>query len=123
MPAVAAKGRAMSHTKTSERRRSETRQRIARAEAAWKPSDQPSWLTEKAYREQIKPPLPDVPSSAVAKALNVTRGYVNQIRAGSRPHPRHWVTLAALVGVSPPATFASSQVPQKTCQPTRRAPA
>lgn len=102
MPAVAAKGRPKSHTKTAERRRSATRQRNARAEAAWKSSDQPSWLTEKVYREQVKPRLPEVPSSAVVAALNVTRGYANHVRAGRRPHPRHWLALAALVGVSPP---------------------
>lgn len=44
---VAAKGRFVSHTPEAQARRVAARRRNALAEAAWKPSDQPGWLTER----------------------------------------------------------------------------
>jgi CRISPR-associated endonuclease Cas1 len=81
-------------------RQSATRRRHARAEATWKPSDQPEWLTARVYREQIQPGLVNVSARRLAATLGVSRRYAISLRAGRyRPHPRHWSTLAALVGV------------------------
>ncbi len=69
---------------------------------AWNPSDQPDWLTEKAYREKIQPRLSGITVPTISSALNLSEPYAAEIRAGrQRPHPRHWQTLAQLVGVSP----------------------
>jgi len=74
------------------------------AERAWKPSDHPAWLTEQTYDERIQPRLARVSASALASALIVSTPYAVDIRAGScRPHPRHWLTLARLVGIHPTA--------------------
>jgi hypothetical protein len=79
------------------------KQRIHRlAERAWKPEDKPGWLDDKAYVQQIHPRLADVTISIIALTLGVSLPYASDIRAGRRrPHPRHWVSLARLVGVSP----------------------
>jgi hypothetical protein len=72
------------------------------AERAWKPEDKPDWLDEKAYIHQIHPRLADVTISNIALTLGVSLPYASDIRAGRRrPHPRHWLNLAGLVGVSP----------------------
>ena len=76
--------------------------RLASAEAGWKPSDQPAWLTEQVYQGQIQPRLAWVSAARVAAALAVSKTCAVDIRAGARrPHPRHWRVLAALVGLSP----------------------
>ena len=68
----------------------------------WDPSDKPEWLDEKAYGEKIQPRLVRVTIPVISSALSVSNPYAADIRAGRhRPHPRHWQTLAQLVGVSP----------------------
>jgi len=77
--------------------------RLAAAEATWQSSDQPAWLTERFYQEQIQPHLARVSEGRMAAALGVSRPYAVDVRSGRcRPHPRHWQTLATLTGVSPP---------------------
>ena len=57
--------------------------------------------TEQAYRDKIQPRLAEVTVPAISKALGISRPYATDIRAGRRrPHPRHWLTLAQLVGDS-----------------------
>jgi CRISPR-associated endonuclease Cas1 len=74
--------------------------RLASADAAWTPSDQPSWLTEQVYQEQIRPRLASVSAARVAAALGFSKHYAIDICAGrQRPHPRHWKALAELAGV------------------------
>jgi len=64
-----------------------------------KPSDQPEWLTERFYKEQIQPHLIDVSAPRLAAALGVSKLDAVEIRGGRRrPHPRHWRALAELVG-------------------------
>ncbi len=46
---------------------------------------QPAWLTSTA--------------SVIRSRLGVSWRYASKIRQGYRPHPRHWQTLAELVGV------------------------
>jgi len=90
-------GRIATHTPNAEARRGATIRRQEAAKQAWKPSDLPEWLTGKVYREQIQPKLATFTASAIASALEISKPYATDIRAGRRtPHPRHWLTLAAL---------------------------
>ena len=97
---VAAKGRLLAQTPEAQTRRAAARRRNIAAERAWKPCDQPKWLTEKIYSEQIQPLLSNVSASKLASAIGVSAPYAVDIRAGRcRPHPRHLLTLARLVGI------------------------
>ena len=83
-------------------RHAETQRRHAAALKAWDPSDKPEWLDEKTYGEKIQPRLAGVTIPVISSALGVSKPYAADIRAGRhRPHPRHWLALAQLVGVSP----------------------
>jgi CRISPR-associated endonuclease Cas1 len=99
---VARKGRVASHTYDAEARRSGTQRRHAAERKTWQPSQQPAWLNEETYREKIQPRLAEVTVPAISTALGISKPYATDIRAGKRrPHPRHWLRLAQLVGVSP----------------------
>lgn len=81
--------------------RSETKQRHDAERKAWDPARHPSWLTEEAYRSRVQPALMVVSAGAIARALDVTWAYASNVRKGKQiPHPRHWVTLAELAGLS-----------------------
>jgi CRISPR-associated endonuclease Cas1 len=83
-------------------RRADTQRRQAAALKAWNPADKPGWLDEKFYREKIQPCLVGIAVPTIASALAVSEPYATNIRAGRCiPHPRHWLTLAQLVGISP----------------------
>jgi CRISPR-associated endonuclease Cas1 len=97
---AARQGRVASHSQEAEKRRSETLRRHNAAKRAWRPSDMPDWLNEKMYREKIQPRLAEVMVPVISKALGISGPYATDIRAGRRrPHPRHWFTLARMVGV------------------------
>jgi hypothetical protein len=51
------------------------------------------------FSEKIQPALAKASASAIAKTIGVFRWYAGRIREGYRPHPRHWLTLAELVGI------------------------
>jgi CRISPR-associated endonuclease Cas1 len=75
--------------------------RVGSVEAAWEPSDLPVWLTEQVYQEQLQPRLDRVSPARLAAALGVSKADAIDIRRGrTRPHPRHWLTLAVLCGIS-----------------------
>jgi uncharacterized OB-fold protein len=102
MREVAKRGRLVSHTPKAQAKRLAARRRNARAEAAWKPSQQPAWLTERVYVEHVHPKLAKISGGQLVTALKVSRPYAAAIRAGKRrPHPRHWLTLSRLVGLDP----------------------
>jgi len=84
----------------AQQKRAATQQINAPAQHAWKPSDQPSWLTADFYTEKIQPALLSVRGSAMARRLKVSYSYANDIRKGLVPHPRHWDALAKLAGLS-----------------------
>jgi hypothetical protein len=70
------------------------------AELEWKPEDKPAWLDETVYATQVRPKLANRSISTIALALGVSLPYASDIRAGRRrPHPRHWLALAKLVGI------------------------
>ena len=82
-------------------KRAATQQTNARAQHAWKSSDQPSWLTAEFYSGKIQPALLSVRSSLIAKSLRVSNSYARDIHKGRiMPHARHWSVLANLVGYS-----------------------
>jgi hypothetical protein len=82
--------------------RSATQRRQVAALKAWNPSDKPEWLDEKTYRDKILPRLVGITVPTIVSALAVSEPYATNIRAGRCiPHPRHWLTLAQLVGISP----------------------
>lgn len=62
----------------------------------WKPSDQPEWLTSEFYSATIQPCLTETSCTLIAKNLNVSYSYADQIRKGRVPHPRHWKKLMEL---------------------------
>jgi len=95
-------GRVATHTPKAEARRAATMLRQEAAKRAWKPSDLPEWLNERAYREKIQPRLVALTVAAIASALEISKPYATDIRSGKRvPHPRHWESLARLAGVRP----------------------
>jgi hypothetical protein len=69
--------------------------------SAWDPSTLPNWLNAETFTQKIQPLLANVTTSAISTALGVSWVYASHIRAGAkRPHPRHWLNLAELVGYS-----------------------
>jgi CRISPR-associated endonuclease Cas1 len=79
-------------------KRANTQRKNALAQHAWKPSDQPAWLTEEFYSENVQPVLAGMSASAIARRISVSRWYAGRIREGYRPHPRHWRALSKLAG-------------------------
>jgi CRISPR-associated endonuclease Cas1 len=98
---VAAKlGRIATHSRDAEALRAKTQRKHAAALAAWKPSELPEWLNEEAYQAKIQPALAGLTVPAISSALDISQPYATAIRAGRRrPHPRHWLSLAQLVGL------------------------
>jgi len=97
---VAKAGRIAGQSAEAQARRSDTQRRHEAAKHAWSQSNQPVWLTEEAYAERILPQLTGVTNSGIASALGVSLYYAAAIRRGKRrPHPRHWLVLAALAGI------------------------
>jgi ribosome-binding protein aMBF1 (putative translation factor) len=56
------------------------------------------------YRETVAPKVATLTMSptALAEELGVSRRYIQMIRAGCIPHPRHFEKLARLAGVEMP---------------------
>jgi len=93
-------GRIAGHSPEARARQGEKQRRHAAEVEAWNPSKQPGWLTEEFYGEKIKPRLSGVTVTAISSALGLSVPYAAEIRAGRQlPHPRHWQTLARLVGI------------------------
>jgi CRISPR-associated endonuclease Cas1 len=92
-------GRQTANGPEAQLKRAVTQRKNALAQHAWKPSDQPAWLTEEFYSEKIQPLLAAMSVSVIARQISVSRWYASRIRQGCRPHPRHWLALANLVGL------------------------
>jgi len=98
---AARSGRAAAQSPEAQARRSATKRRHDISRQSWLPSSQPAWLSNETYEERIQPRLAGITYSTIASVLRVSEPYAADIRAGRRrPHPRHWRTLALLVGVS-----------------------
>lgn len=89
------------HDPIANERRGDAQRRQAAARKAWNPSKKPDWLYERTYGERIFPHLAGIGARTIPSALAVSESYATNIRAGrSTPHPRHWLALSLLVGVS-----------------------
>jgi CRISPR-associated endonuclease Cas1 len=98
---ASAAGRTASQRPIAQAQRSAAQRENAAAVKQWDPASQPDWLTAEAYAEKIQPLLAHVRPAAIAAAIGVTWQYASFIRRGlNRPHPRHWVKLAELVGLT-----------------------
>jgi len=93
-------GRKLSLSPEARAKHRATRLRHAQACSAWDPSTQPSWLTSDFYIDKILPRLAETSGVTIASRIGVCRWYAGRIRQGYRPHPRHWLALAHLVGIS-----------------------
>lgn len=66
-----------------------------------KPFEPTCLAAEKFFCETIQQRLAWITGPAITSALDFSQPYAALIRAGrQRPHPRHWLTLARLVGNS-----------------------
>lgn len=92
-------GRIAGHTPEAISKEAATHRRHAQARATWDLTQQPVWLTDQVFSERVQPALANVSATAIAKRIGVSRWYAGRIREGYRPHPRHWRTLAKLIGV------------------------
>ncbi|MBB5328423.1 hypothetical protein HDF14_002033 [Edaphobacter lichenicola] len=97
---VARLGRVVTLLPEAQAKRSATQKVNTQAVWDWNPTDYPTWLTSDLYSAKIQPRLVSLSCSSVAKRLGVSVSYADQIRKGRVPHPRHWQTLAKLVGWS-----------------------
>jgi CRISPR-associated endonuclease Cas1 len=94
-------GREIAQRTESLAKRAATQRQHRLAMRNWKRADLPGWLTPDVYANRIQPALASVAKSRISATLGVSDPYSSDIRAGRRrPHPRHWETLARLVGVS-----------------------
>ncbi len=94
-------GRIATHSTIAEARRAATHAKQVEALRKWNPTELPSWLDEEYYRKEVLPRLSSFTAKKIQLAMDVSHPYATLVKRGSRtPHPRHWVTLAKLVGVS-----------------------
>jgi CRISPR-associated endonuclease Cas1 len=94
-------GRIAAQSPRARAARAEKQRQQQTAQRSWDPAAQPSWLTKEFYLEHVRPKLHDLPTSAVARTIGVSLQYAVSIRHGTFiPHPRHWLKLAELVGIS-----------------------
>jgi hypothetical protein len=97
---AAKKGRIAAQSAEAQAKRAENRSRNAAAQRTWQSAEHPNWLDEKAYLNEIRPRLATVTIPTLISALDISKPYAADIRAGRRvPHQRHWLTLAKLGGV------------------------
>src|SRR5262249_55328379 len=69
-------------------RRAESQSRQATAKKSWNPTENPPWLDEKFYYEQIQPRLLALQAQRIRSAISVSLSYASRIRSGkSVPHP------------------------------------
>jgi len=95
---AAKKGRIAAQSSEAQAKRADNRRRHAAAQKAWRLTDQAAWLTEEFYMERIQPHLPAIAIPTLMSALDISKPYAADIRAGRRrPHPRHWSALAQLI--------------------------
>jgi hypothetical protein len=92
-------GRIATHSAIAEARRAATHAKHVEALRKWNPSDLPEWLDEETYKRAILPRLATFTVKAIRLKLGVSHPYATLIRRGLKiPHPRHWMSLAELVG-------------------------
>jgi CRISPR-associated endonuclease Cas1 len=100
MAQVAMIGHAQPRTKRVKARISKALSDHAVANSWWSPSSLPAWLNEECYVQRIQPQLKTIKVREISDAMQVSKPYAALIRSGRRPHPRHWLALCKLVGVT-----------------------
>jgi CRISPR-associated endonuclease Cas1 len=96
-------GRIKTHAPAAEARRGATQAKQRMALRNWNAASHPEWLSEHVFRTRIRPLLAQIEVPTLAKSIDVSKPYATSIRRGERlPHPRHWLTLASLVGLKTP---------------------
>jgi CRISPR-associated endonuclease Cas1 len=101
MIAAARLGRIAAQKPKARAKHSESARQRALACHHWDSATQPRWLTPELFAERIQPELAKISTSGIRSRLNVSRWYASKIRQRlHRPHPRHWLALAELVGVA-----------------------
>lgn len=115
------RGRAAAQRPEAQAKRSATQSINMRARLEWNPEAQPSWLTEQFYLKRIQPVLPSMSGVTIAKVLNVSHAYANELRKGRIPHARHWRALADLAGIGGPSLSGDLQNMLRRDRPTRSA--
>jgi CRISPR-associated endonuclease Cas1 len=94
-------GRIATHSPLAEARRAATHMKQVEASRRWNPSDLPSWLDEEFYRRKVLPRLSNLTAKKIREAMDVSHPYATFVKRGLKiPHPRHWMRLAGLAGVS-----------------------
>jgi CRISPR-associated endonuclease Cas1 len=94
-------GRIATHSPAAEARRAATHMKQVEAQRKWNPSELPSWLDEEFYRREILPRLSEFTVKKIRVAIDVSHPYATLVKRGLRiPHPRHWLRLAKLAGIS-----------------------
>jgi hypothetical protein len=63
------------------------------------------------YATKVQPRLKGLQPKDVVRAIDVSRVYARQVIAGQVPHPRHFATLAKLVGVPAPKALKLAPIP------------
>jgi hypothetical protein len=77
----------------------------------WEQTSMPDWLTMECYVEQIQPLLKGKKVREIAEAMHVSQPYAAFVRSGRRrPHPRHWLVLARLAGISESAKESNKSI-------------
>lgn len=93
-------GRVIAHGDKANRARIHTMHRHDEARRVWSKSGETA-MPLSVYKHRIMPKLSTLTNSAIMGALKVSWVYASHIRRGMRiPHPRHWLRLARLIGVS-----------------------
>ncbi len=93
--------RVTAQSEEAQKARTETQKVHAAEIRVWIDSGGPTTVDENTYLKAIQPKLASVTISAISSALRISEPYARDIRAGRRrPHPRHWLALAQLVGIS-----------------------
>jgi CRISPR-associated endonuclease Cas1 len=98
MAGVARLGRLAAQNTDARAKRAATQKINMKARLEWQQADQPVWFTEAFYLQRVQPCLAAVSASEIARTLNVSRSYANNLRKGRLPHPRHWKLLVELTG-------------------------
>jgi CRISPR-associated endonuclease Cas1 len=93
-------GRVAARSPEARARHAESERRHAKARSSWDASSQPAWLTVELFQRKVQPLLAGVSTSVIRSQIGVSRWYASRIRQGYRPHPRHWLALSELAGVS-----------------------
>jgi hypothetical protein len=85
-------------------RRRESGKKQIEALQTWNPADQPAWLASEYYTFKIQPRLTQQTRPRIAEVRSLASiTYAGEIRNGKIvPHPRHWLKLAELAGITAP---------------------